>query len=234
MEVFQVIIVATISFVVLFILTKISGTKELSEATMFDYIMGITIGSIAAEMTMNPEKAIGGIAGMIVYTAISLILAIGTNKSQKFRRIIYGNSYILLDNGKLYRENFKKCRMDLNEFLMKCRIKGYYNIADIQTVILETNGNISIIPKELKRPATPEDLNLNPSQETLIYSIILDGKIIPENLKYSGKDINWLNKEIKKQGYTKTEDIFLATFDKDNNLTIYPKLSKKINHDVFK
>ena len=124
--------------------------------------------------------------------------------------------------------------MDLNEFLMQCRTNGYFNLADLQTAILEVNGKISFIPNVLKRPTTPEDLNLNPKQDFLVTNVIIDGKVLKENLKNTGNNLKWLNDNLKKQKAGRIEDILLATCDKENNLSVYKKISNLDNsHDMF-
>ena len=116
---------------------------------------------------------------------------------------------------------------------MECRTNGYFNLNDIQTAILEPNGRISFLPKPLKRPATPEDLNLSPSPENILYNIILDGVLLKENLEKSGNNSNWLENNLKKQGINDLKKVFLATCDNQNNLSVYIKFDKKNKHDFF-
>lgn len=128
------------SVIFLFILTKLMGNKEMSQLSMFDYIIGITIGSIAAEMSTALENDfMQPVVAMAVYAIVSIIISILSYKSIKIRRIISGNSLILFDNNELYRNNLKKAKLDLNEFLMQCRTAGYFRLSDIQTAILEPN-----------------------------------------------------------------------------------------------
>ena len=128
------------SVIFLFILTKLMGNKEMSQLSMFDYIIGITIGSIAAEMSTALENDfMQPVVAMAVYAIGSIIISILSYKSIKIRRIISGNSLILFDNNELYRNNLKKAKLDLNEFLMQCRTAGYFSLSDIQTAILEPN-----------------------------------------------------------------------------------------------
>lgn len=115
---------------------------------------------------------------MVVYAIGSILVSLLALHSIKARRFISGTSLILYDNGKIFSKNLKKSKMDLNEFLMQCRTNGSFNLSDIQTAILESNGKLSFISNILKRPATPEDLNLNPNQEFLVSNIIIDSKVI--------------------------------------------------------
>ena len=232
--IFKIFLLSIGSLIVLFFLTKIMGNREISQLSMFDYIVSITIGSIAAEMSTSLENNFWEpITAMIVYGLISSVISYITCKSLKLRRFFTGKTLVLFDNGKLYRKNFLKAKLDLNEFLMQCRINGYFNLNDIQTAILEPNGKISLLPNSLKRPAIPEDLNLNPEQENITINIILDGILVEENLKKSGNNINWLNSNLKKQGISNMKDIFLATCDSNNNLSVYVKYENQNSHDSF-
>lgn len=235
MDVFKIIGLSVGSFIVLFILAKLMGNREMAQLSMFDYIISITIGSIAAEMATSLENDfIEPLVAMIVYAIGAIIISFISLHSMKARRIISGTTLVLYDKGKLYSKNFKKAKMDLDEFLMECRTNGYFNLADLETVLLESNGKISFLPKVKKRPATPEDLNLNLKQEYVVTNIVLDGKVLKENLKHTGNNLKWLHDNMKKQNVDRVQDILLATCDSNNQLSIYPKYDKLENsHDMF-
>ena len=234
MEILKITILSITSFITLFILTKLIGCREISHLTMFDYINSITIGSIAAEMATSLEdNFMQPLVAMIVYGLLIVLISIISNKSIKLRRIINGKSSILLDNGILYKESFKKAKLDIGEFLIACRDKGYFNLSDIQTAILEPNGKISILPNVKKRNTTPEDLNLSPKQEQIVSNIIIDGVLLKDNLKSTGKNETWLQKELNKQSISNIKDVFLATCDSNNNLSVYVKIKEKIQRDAF-
>lgn len=234
MDILKIISLSFSSLVILFILTKLMGNREMSQLTMFDYIVGITIGSIAAEMSTSLESNfMEPVVAMIVYGLVTVFISYITCKSLNLRRFFTGRSRILFDNGKLYRKNFKSAKIDLNDFLMECRINGYFNLSDIQTAILEPNGKISFLPKSSKRPATPEDLNLLPSEENVVINVILDGVLLKENLSKTGNNINWLENNLKNQGINDIKKVFLATCDNQNNLSVYVKLDKQNKHDYF-
>ena len=223
MEILKIIPLSFSSLIILFLLTKLMGNKEMSQLTMFDYIVGITIGSIAAEMSTSLENNfLEPIVAMLVYGFSTVLISYITCKSLKIRKFFNGKSIILFDNGIFSKKNFKKAKLDLTEFLMECRINGYFNLSQIQTAVQEANGKISFLPKSAKRPVDPEDLNISPKQENILYNIMLDGVLIEENLKQSGNNLNWLNNNLKKQGKN-IKDVFLATCDNQNNLSIYVK-----------
>ena len=233
-DILKVIILSVVSEIFLFILTKLMGNKEMSQLSMFDYIIGITIGSIAAEMSTALESDyMQPLIAMAVYAIIAIIISLMCEKSIKARRFIYGNSLILLNNGNLYKKNFKTAKMDVNEFLLQCRVNGYFNLSDIKTAILEPNGKISFLPKSTSRPTIPSDFDITPEEASIDVNVIIDGKILYENLKNSGHDQMWLQKEIVSQGFEKIEEIFLATLDNQNNLSIYGNNDLENSHNYF-
>ncbi len=222
----QVALTAVGSFIVLFLLAKLMGNREMSQLSMFDYINGITIGSIAAEMATSLESDfLKPLTAMIIYAGLSVLLALITNKFMKVRRFVEGTAMILYDNGKLYESNLKKAKMDLSEFLTLCRNSGYFNLANIQTAVMEANGKISFLPVSKQRPATPQDMNLNPPQEKLVINVVMDGKILMKNLQVTGNDTQWLSKQLDAQ-HVKLADVFLATCDSNNNLSVYCKIKQ--------
>lgn len=234
MELVKVVFLSLGSAVALFILTKIMGNKEISQLSMFDYIIGITIGSIAAEMATSLESDfMQPLVAMAMYAVVAIIISIVNNKSLKIRRFIYGRSLVLLDNGVLYRKNFKKAKLDMNEFLTQCRTNGYFNINDIQTAIFEANGKVSFLPKSGKRPATPDDLNIKVDLEKITINVILDGVLLKENLYATGKDEIWLQKQMVSQGFESIEDVFLGMCDSNGNLSLYRKEEVQNSHDRF-
>ena len=126
-----------------------------------------------------------------------------------------------MNNGKLYRKNLKKAKLDLSEFMVMCRQQGYFNLNDIQTAVFEFNGKLSILPVSQKRPANPQDLNLSPKPEYIQTEVIMDGRILDENLNRMGLDDKWLQKQLTTQGYKKHKEIFLALCDENNQLTVF-------------
>ena len=222
MTILKIICLSIGSITLLFILTKIMGQREMSQLSIFDYFITITIGSIAAELSTSLEdNFVQPVIAMIVYALITLIVSILNTKFVKLRAFLSGKTLILYDDGTLFKENFKKAKIDLNEFLVQCRTNGFFNLSDIKTALLEENGKINFLPYSDKRPANPSDFNIKPKEEEILTNLILDGKIMQENLQELGFDEAWLLKKLKKQGITKTNNIFLATYCSDGNLSVY-------------
>lgn len=221
MEFLQIILTTILSAAVLFGIAKISGHKQVAQLDFFDYISGITIGSIAAELATELESPWKPLTAMIVYGVIAVVLRVLTTKQPKSRKYINGTPTIILDRGRLYRENMKKAKLDLSEFMLMCRQAGYFNINDIQTAVYEYNGRLSVLPVSAKRPATPSDMNLFPAQETIMAEVIMDGRVLEENLKRMGLDNRWLRKRLEEQGYKSAEEVFLGLCGEDHVLTLF-------------
>lgn len=233
MEYVHVFLTSLGSLAALFILTKIMGYKQMSQLSMFDYINGITIGSIAAEMATSLETDFTKpLLAMIVYGLSAWIISFLCMKSFPFRRIVTGKASVLYNNGKLYEKNFKKAKMEINEFLMMSRNSGYFDLSTLETVILEANGRLSFLPKSTDRPASPSDFNISPVQETVFANIIEDGHIMYQNMKYSGVNAEWLEKELKRQNI-KSKDVFLGVCDGNKNLIVYKKTGNDVPNDIL-
>lgn len=216
------------SFGVLFLVAKFIGHKQIAQLDFFDYITGITIGSIAAEMATELEEPWKPLTAMAIYGGVTLLLSIVSNKVPKSRKYLNGTPTILMDDGKLYRENLKKARLDLSEFMVMCRQQGYFDLTSIQTAVFEYNGKLTILPVSSQRPTTPNDMNLAPEQELLFTELIMDGRILEDNLKRMGLDLTWLDKQLKQRHVHSPKDVFLAVCDRNLKFVLYENNHGKI------
>ena len=232
-EIVHVIVLSVVSLVVLFLLTKLMGYRQMSQLSLFDYINGITIGSIAAELATNPEDYHRPLTAMIIYGLATVLLSLLTEKSICVRRFVNGKPLILLHHGILYEKNLKKAKIDLNEFLEQCRVSGYFDVSKLQAVILEGNGRLSFLPKSQEHPVTPSDLNLQPESDDLTAVLVLDGHIMDHNLHHSGKDKKWLTAQLSALGFPDVKNVLLATCDLNNKLTIFAKNKGEHSEDVL-
>lgn len=233
-EIIYIIALSLGSIIAIYVLTKIMGYRQMSQMSMFDHIISITIGSIAAEMSTALDKNFAHpLTAMIVYALSAVLLSWISSKSIRIRRVVEGKPLVLLSNGELYLGNLKRAKIDVSEFLEQCRVSGYFDVSKLETAILEANGKISFLPKSTDRPITPFDMNLSPQQEYMVANVIVDGKVMKENLRHTGNDEKWLNSQIKGQGAKQIEDILLATCDSNNQLTVFMKENKIKAKDVF-
>ena len=221
MEFIKVVLTSVLSAVALFLIAKVMGHKQMSQLDFFDYITGITIGSIAAELATELEEPLKPLIAMLIYGAITIGLTLITSKLPKMRKFINGTPTIIINNGKIYRKNMKKAKMDLSELMVMCRQEGYFNLNDIQTAVFEYNGRLTVLPKSSKRPTNPTDMNLIPPPETINTEVIMDGRILNENLKRLGLDAIWLKRELACQGYKNPKEIFLGICDDNHQLTLF-------------
>lgn len=234
MEYLTICYQALFSIIALFVLTKFMGYRQVSQFSMFDYINGITIGSIAAEMAIDLEgNFMKPLVAMVVYAVVVILLSKLSQKSIKLRRLINGKAITLYQNGEIYNENLKKAKMNVDEFLVECRINGYFDLSQVECALLEPNGKISFLPVTEDRPTTPKDLGIEPTQEEVFANVIIDGHVMPQNLKHIGRDMNWLNQKLEGQNIKKIEDVFLAICDKQDNFYVYPKVNQIIDQDIL-
>lgn len=220
--------------IILFFITKLLGKKQISQLNLFDYIVGITIGSIAADISLDLEKnLIAGIVSLILYGIISYIIAKVTMKSVKLRRFISGVPTILMENGKIIESGLKKSKLDINDFLAEARTNGYFDLDEIDTAIMEINGSVSFLPKEKDKPSSKNDVNAKLKNTGMIANVIIDSKYMENNVKAIGKDKEWLDHELKILGYKNYNNILLATCDNNSKIIVYKKNVKPEKNTIL-
>lgn len=220
-DILQVLLFSVLSALVLLVLTELMGQKQLSQMNAFDYVTGITIGSIAAEMATELDKSPAvGIVSMGVYAFLGIGFSYLGRKSLKLRRKLNGRIYVLMENGRLNKEMFEKAHLDLSDFLMLARIQGFFDPSALETVLMEPNGTLSFLPKEKDRAASVGDLGLNKKQTKMAYNLIMDGKAMAESMENARIGLRRLTDECKKHGYSCIEDVFLATYS-DGEISFY-------------
>lgn len=222
-ETIHIILRTILVLIVIFFLFKILGKKQVSQMNMFDYITGITIGSIVADISLDIEKnLLGGLLSLFIYCIVSLLISYISLKSIPLRNFFDGKETILISNGTINRDNMGKNKITINILEREARLMGYFHLEEINTAILEQNGKISFEPKEKNKPLTKNDLNIKSSSQGLVYNIIIDGTIIKENLLPANITLKWLNHELKILG-KKTKDILLLTVDTNKKINYYLK-----------
>lgn len=225
----EVTIRCLISLIALFLITKLLGKKQVSQLSLFDYVIGISIGNFAAEISVGLETPfLYGILSILIFGFVAYLVSVVTMKSIRLRRFFIGVPTPIIQNGKILEENLRRVKFDINDMLEECRNNNYFDISEIEYALLEANGKLSILPKgEYKNP-TIKDLNLKPQKQGLCANVIIDGKIMLENLKNCKKDKDWLLKELQVKGYA-LQNILLATLDISDKLVIYERnLNEKI------
>ncbi len=232
-ELFNVVIRGLLSLITLFLVTKLIGKKQVSQLSLFDYVIGISIGNFAAEMTINLEsEELYGIIAVLLFGGIAYLVSVGTMKSIKLRRFFMGSPTILIEHGKILQDNFYKVKYDINDMLEQCRVNGYFDISEIDYAIVEANGELSILAKSEYLPVNRNDMKLKVSKNGLCANVIIDGKVMYNNLKKIKKDEKWLNKELKLKGKD-ISDIILATVDINDKVVFYERNKGVVSLDVL-
>ena len=232
-EILDVILRCLISLVTLFFVTKMIGKKQVSQFSLFDYVIGISIGNFAAEMALNLDSDyMHGTIAVIVFGIVAYLVSFITLKNLKLRRFFIGDPTIIIEDGKILYKNLKKTKFDINDLLEECRINGYFDISQIDYALMEANGKISFLAKPDYQTPTNKDLKINKQKTGLCANLIIDGEIIYESLKIMHKDKKWLMHEINIKGY-KLEDIILASLDLEETLKVYGKNVNSKSYDIL-
>lgn len=229
----EIAVRSLVSIITLFIVAKIIGPRQIAQLTFYDYILGITVGSIAAAVAIDTTLPLwGGVLALAIYCFASVAMAYGGSKSILCRRFFTGKPEILLYKGTFIEENLKKNKLDMTDITGICRANGYFDINALDFIIIETNGALSFLPKSENAPLTPKDMNIQPARAELSANIVIDGKIMKNHLASIHKDMDWLNSILQNED-VKPENILLATADEKGNFKIYKKDQSSNQTDLF-
>lgn len=218
----MIILKTIFAFFFLMLLTRILGKKQMSEMSYFNYITGITLGTLTANIiSTNSQTNLDEIGGLLIWGVLVLITAFITLKSPKARGIIDGEPTILIKNGEIIRESLQSSRLTLDDLIMAIRNSSIFSIKDVDYAILETNGRISILKKQEKLNLTKEDMNIKTTKPKYLPSqIISDGIIIDSILKEFELDEEWVKGELKKLNVKNVEEVFYAEIQADGKIYI--------------
>lgn len=202
-----------ILYIILLVVMRMMGKREIGQLQPFEFVIAIMIADLAATPIANSGIPItNGIIPILGLLFMNRIISICNMKSMKLRQLICGKPSILIYRGKIDEKNLKKERFTVNELQERLREKDAINISDVEYAILETSGEINVIFKPNKRGCTPEDFNIMPDYEGITYDLVMDGKIMYDNLKKLGKNYTWLKKQVEKFGYS-PEEALIVTID---------------------
>ncbi|PTX58480.1 uncharacterized membrane protein YcaP (DUF421 family) [Melghirimyces profundicolus] len=202
-----------LAVVVLFFMTKLLGKRQVSELSLFEYITGITIGSIAASICLDLNTSwYLGVLSLVIWSGITIGIEYLQLKSKKARDFIDHRGTVLIQNGKILEDNLKKIRITSDELLTRLRQKNMFKVADVEFAIMEPNGDINVFPTKENQPLTPKDLGIQIPHETVPQTVIMDGKILDHSLNNLGLNRRWLHTELDKAGVT-VENVFLGQVD---------------------
>lgn len=216
----QIFIRSIVFILVLIIMTRILGKKQISEISFFEYVSGITIGSIAGEVIMGLDGNMGhGVLAITVFSLITLLVDIISLKSKKFRDLVDGTRTVIIKDGKIMEDNLKKEKYSISDLESLLRQKNVFNLADVEFAFLEPKGDISVLLKKENRPLTSKDMNIKVPNDKVPQTIIMDGTILNDAMAAANKDRNWLHTELDKLGVT-VENVFMGQVDSYGELTV--------------
>ena len=204
---------AIILYIVVLIVMRLMGKREIGQLQPFELAISIMIADLAS-VTMS-ELGIpltNGIVPILALLVMYMIISILNIKSVNFRKIMSGKPALLIYRGKIDEKALRKESITINELQERLRVDNIFNLGDVEYAILETNGELTVIQKPEKRALTPQDLNISPEYEGISYDLVVEGKIMYENLKALGKDEKWLEKQLKNFD-AKPENTLVATMD---------------------
>ncbi|KAJ53756.1 uncharacterized membrane protein YcaP (DUF421 family) [Clostridium tetanomorphum] len=225
------IIRGTIAYILALILTRLMGRKLISQMTFFDFVVGVSMGSMVANLSIGSKNTpITAPTSLITFAILTILTGLMSIKSFKVRKIINSEPVVLINSGHIVQSNMKRVRITIEQLTMQLREKNIFSLADVEFAILETNGQLSVLPKSDKIPLTPSHMNIPTTGMGLMKDIIIDGNIIKENLEAAKFDMQWLQSQLTMNGIQNASDVFYAGVNNTKN--IY--LSKKSDRNVEK
>lgn len=217
----MVIIRSSVGFFLLLFFVKLIGKQQMEHITYFDYIVGITIGSIASTLSVQVnENAWSTMTGMAVWTLLAVLLAVISIKNTALRKIVEGIPEIVIQNGKVQIDVLRKNKVSFEDLMSMLRVKGAFRVDDVEFAVFEPNGKLSVLLKSQKQPLTPEDMNISTQYEGIPTNLVVDGKLDMDALRSVNLTKAWLEYQLKKKKIMNIADIFIAQLDTQGNLFI--------------
>lgn len=215
-ETWVVAVRSIIAFLTLIIYTRVLGKQQMGNLTYFDYINGITIGSIAGTFATDlSSKSWIHFVALTIFTIITIIFQYITLKNRTISKLMDSDPTLIIQNGKILEQNLSKMRVKFDELTMMLRQKDVFDITTLDYAILEPDGSLSVVLKPENQPVTAKDMHMHPPKSKLMTEIIIDGLLIKQNLEERHKDINWLSEQLKKQNITIQDIAFAAILPND-------------------
>ena len=213
--IFWVLINSFVAFVYLFVISKILGKKQIAQLEFIDYTVGISLGSIAAEMATNTETPFYFfLIAMTIFFALALLVAVVGRKNTFLKRILKGKPLTLIYDGKINYKSLKKSKIDVNDLLSMLREKNYFDIADVAYAVFEPSGELSVMPVGAQKPVVINDIDKSAVEKAELTNILIaDGAVSYSGLSEIGKDMDWLFRRLKIDTKQDLKNIILATYD---------------------
>ncbi|WP_017381482.1 YetF domain-containing protein [Paenisporosarcina sp. TG-14] len=212
----------TVTFTVLLFLARVLGKEQLSQLTFFNYVTGITIGSIAGEIAAHDDTHyLNAITSLIWWSILTIFVGYITMKSDKLKEILDDKPATVIKDGKILEKELKTSRLPMGDLMMLLRLQGVFSVKEVHYAVLETNGELSIFKKISQQPATKQDVKASTTiPKYMPTQIISDGKIVKKNLHELNLTEEWVMNELKKQGIQNVKEVFYAEIETNGSLHI--------------
>jgi len=207
-------------FSMLSILTRIIGRKLLAQMSYFDFVVGITIGSISGSYVVQMVKGMWILIAPVLLTLCAIAFDYIHLKKLRLRKLAEGEPVIVIQNGNIMEDNMRKLRYHLDDLEMQLRDKGVFDFNEVEFAVLESHGQLSVLKKTQFQPVTPKDMNMKTGYKGLSMEIIKDGDILDKNLQQNNLSIDWLKQELKNRNIQKVSDVVYAAINTDKVLYI--------------
>ncbi len=230
-KIIEIVLRSTSTYIILLILGRLIGRKLISRITFFDFIVGITMGSIAVRIALGSQESPFLAAISVSVIAILVVITDYLDiKSIKFRNLVDGEPIILISNGKLLNYNLKKVRITINKLMAQLREKDIFSFDDVAVALIESDGELTVLPKANKQPVTTGDLNIAAKYNGLITDIIIDGKIMYDNLQDTNHDEQWIKEQLNTYNISDAKEVFYAGLNSADVFYVSKKQKIKIEY----
>lgn len=209
----------TLLYIITMLSMKAMGKRQIGQLQPFEFVVILIISEMATlSLEGNGVPLMNSIIPIVTITLLQISIALINMKSQKFRTVVCGKPTVIIKNGEIMEDEMRQLRLNTNDLLEQMRAKGFFDMAEVEFAIMETNGQLSIMPRADKRPVNPGDLNINVKNEKPAISLILDGKVHHKHLMEQERDMKWLMKKLHQYNIEKPEDVFFFSIDGSGNI----------------
>lgn len=220
-NIIHVILRTTMALIVTHIFTRLLGKKQISQLTFFNYVTGITVGSISANIvSMESEPFIDEFIGLITWCLLTYLISYINVKSHKIRLLIDGKPILVINKGDILKKELSRVNLSIDDLLMLLREENIFSITEVDYAILETNGKLSVLKKIQNQEVIKSDMQIkSPTPKNMPTQIILEGKLLNEKLKFLNISTQWIESELRAQNIHSLKDVFYG--EVQSNGTLY-------------
>lgn len=224
-DIYKLLIFSFSSVAFLFVISKLMGKKQIAQLEFIDYVMGISIGSISAEMATDVSDTpfYYYLIGMTVFFLFDMFISFLGRKGPKMKHFFKGYPEMIIYNGEIQYKALKKSKLDVNEVLSMCREKGYFDLNNVAFAVFETSGNLSVMPKDNCRPLQLDDIKKSTQKSSLPYYLVVDGHISFSSLNELNKDKEWLYNKGNLDNKTIKNVIFAQYIEDEDKIIVQKK-----------